>query len=195
VCGRTSRYLKDVEEGYCGNCHAFTATELPPLPPKCGAEYQARQVADALKPALSKLDIPKILAGEPLPPGVRDMLFEGDGISLRRGTMFYGVDGTPIDLPPSSAMAMIAELREEKSSNLVQTLTSREGVPVVVSTAYCGVDLSTHGPLPLVWETVVVIGDDEATHLVSGTRYATMGAAHAGHQQIVDAAQRVVEKR
>lgn len=143
-----------------------------------------RQAATALAAVLSVLDLPKILPDEPLPKRVREMLFEGDGVSLRRGTMFYRENGEPIELPSADAMAMITDISAKEGREISTNLHTRGGTAVEVSTAYLGIDLSTFGPLPLVWQTVVVVG--ELPLMLDPWRYATLAAAHAGHSRIAE---------
>jgi hypothetical protein len=159
-CGMTSHNPHDAANGYCGNCHEFTG-DLPPLPPKWGSDYQARQ----LQAVLAELDLPKILPDEPMPPGTRE-------------------NGDPINLPAGDAMALIQglQLREALTA---ERLHAKDRLPIVVYTTYLGVDLSTHGPLPLIWQTLVIVDPDGACVLMEPFQYATLAAARAGHDRVV----------
>jgi hypothetical protein len=188
-CHRTSHHPEDARHGYCGNCHEFTGAEAPwPLDDENGPDFPARKVAAALGLLLSKLEIPPILPGETLPPGTRKTLFAGNGISLHRGTLWYGMNGEPIALPHTEAFAIVDAHRENEGRDITAMHRTATGISVQMSTAYLGVDLSTFGfgPHPLVWETLVVVGED-TPHILQPWRYTTRAAAHAGHALIAEA--------
>lgn len=180
ICGATSHHPDDVANGYCARCCEFTSDAPVAL---------ARQAFVALQPIMADLTLPQILPDEPVPAGAREMTFEGEGISLRRGsTVFYRENGEPIDLPATKAIDVIEGQRAVQGREIRMRLRTMQGTAVEVATTYLGVDLSIGGPLPLIWETLVIIGDDASfPFLLEPYRYATMAAAHAGHDRVVEA--------
>lgn len=147
----------------------------------------ASLVARTLRFALAEVVVPPILPGDPIAAGVREMLFEGADVSLRRGGMFYGMDGEPIeDLPTCSAMRQVEALRHNEGGEISDTVSTGgvRSVRIGINTAFLGVDLSTFGPLPLVWETLIFVGDGPL-HILEPYRYATRAAAHSGHAQVL----------
>lgn len=194
-CGWTSHHPDDASNGYCGNCHEFTSdtTDRPQPPDVAGSGYLARQVARGLSPLLATLDLPSLLPTDPTTGRGRTMLFEGDGISLRHGgSLFYDDNGQPIGLPDPEAVREINTIRARDGGELRDETHSATGVPITVATSYVGVDLSTGGPVPLVWETRVFIGDGLPRDL-EPWRYASRAAAHAGHARVVAAVQSAVQ--
>lgn len=205
-CHRTSSHPEDARTGYCGHCHEFTTPEvgahdgvslvssddLPwPADDESHPDFSTRRAATLLGLFLADLDLPRILPGEPLPAGVRDMLFEANGISLRNGAVFYGPNGEPLELPTLEAFGVVQTFRESHQGGPLETrLRTRLTVPILISTAYLGVDMGALGPLPLVWETLVVVGAGSAREILQPWRYATMAAAQSGHRHIVRAVRR-----
>jgi hypothetical protein len=154
---------------------------------------RAEQVADTLGPVLAELGLWVILPDDPARERFREMLFVGHGVSLRTGsTIFYTDNGEPIELPDSEAFAKIAQIREGDGGEITTTIDTNNGVPLTVFTAYVGVDLSTCGPVPLVWETQVFVGEPFA-YILGPWRYATRAAAHDGHSRVVYVVRQAVD--
>lgn len=149
----------------------------------------ASLVARQLHLALRGLDVPAILPGDPIADGVREVLFAGTEVSLRRGPMYYGMNGEPIeDQPARSSMRQVERLRNNHGGEVTDSVSTGgvRSVRVQISTAYLGVDLSTSGPLPLIWETLIFVGDGPL-HMLDPVRYATKAAALAGHATLCGA--------
>jgi hypothetical protein len=194
ACGRRSAHPDDIANRYCGNCQAFHA-ELPQRSEPGASKWDsatfparwrmASIVSDLITPALVALDLQAILPGDPIPARVRELLFEGRDLSLKRGTMFYDVDCEPIDKPIAKTLEYIDDIRTNRGGELDAFLRSDAGVPVQVRTTFLGIDLSTGGALPLIWETLVIVGDDLSIGVLEPIRYATQPAAYAGNSAVV----------
>jgi hypothetical protein len=139
--------------------------------------------------ALAALSVPPILPDETLPSGsVRVAV--GPDVSLRFDVaLFYDQNGAPLHGDAADVMPLVNAAREAPGGQLTSRPFYRAGVRIFVSTAYLGLDLSTSGYLPLVWETMTFVDGGTALGLgiVGPWRYATRAAAHAGHARIVTA--------
>jgi len=188
-CGKTSHHPQDVENGYCGNCHDFTTdvnkARQPPM------WELVHLVTGVLRPLLTAEDLPKVLPDEVLTRPLREVLFEGRDVSLRQGPMYYTPDAEPITLDHAAAFAAIQKIRAETATEAVEHLFTPQAVPIVVSTDYLGIDVSTRGFLPTVWQTLVVIGDF-VPNVIGPWQYATRAAAYAGHARLVDVVRQAV---
>lgn len=141
-----------------------------------------------LDTALAALDAPPILPDDPPPPdGVRVVKSVGPDVSLCFGAaLFYDQNGAPLHGAAAEVIPLVCAAREAPGGQLSGGPFYRAGVRIHVSTAYLGVDLSTGGPLPLPWETMIFIGGWGMSGIIGPWRYATRAAAHAGHARITE---------
>lgn len=119
------------------------------------------------------LDLPVLLPGEV--PRLRNPEW--------RGIAFYGPDGEPIGHDILAwAERMGATSRDPRMH--LRSSFYRAGVHIDIRTDYVhGVDLSTGGPVPLPWETMIFIDGWAA----DAWRYATTAAARNGHRAVTAA--------
>jgi hypothetical protein len=195
ACSHSSTHPDDIAHGYCGNCHRFTNGTKTTPSTWDSANFQTQWhmvsvVGELISPVIEALDVLPIAPSDTLPESTREMLIEsGDDVSLRRGTLFYNGAGEPIDpaaAPLFKTLQHIDAVRQAEGGLIETNVYSSDGVPVRISTTFMGIDMSTGGVLPLIWETLLIVGDQPGG-VLEPVRYATRAAAHIGHVKVADA--------
>lgn len=150
------------------------------------ARVRPWHLRDLLPPdAIATLDVPPIMPGDigQLGPDV----WVSSGESTAGLQLFYDMYGRPLrgSLVDCALMAEELFLRHPMG-HVVSGTFYRAGIPIQVSTAYVGINMSLGFGPPVVWETMIFV-QGQGTDL---WRYTTLAAAHHGHAQIVDAIRR-----
>lgn len=149
----------------------------------------ARKLVEVLTPVLATLELPPLVGDEAAAAGVAELLMSTPDVSVWHGNaLYYGRNGEPLELDAVAGMKHIEKLRGEPGGELSFSMRSKRGVLVNVSTAFLGVNMTTFGlgRTPLVWETLVFVGDG-VPGLLEPIRYMTEAAAHLGHTAVVAA--------
>lgn len=134
------------------------------------------------------LDLPPFLEGETvlLPPDDGPRIF---GLPRWQFGLYFDPWGKPFDVPADDDVANVIAVDEIRQSDLdrfmLATSLTWHGFDMIVHTSYLGLNHQYfYGP-PLVWETMA-FGEPFGWSDLQ-VRYATEGAARAGHLAVVGA--------